>query len=154
MAYIRPIKLVNPFLEFTSKGTTPVTVNLTCYARGVHLVPEEDDASATFCDPLGFTWTLTVDLLQSLGAEGLDALLWSLGGPGTLIDVTFAYTDPGATAPTEDNPTWTVETRLAAWAIVDAGINEPTEINMEMTVIGEPVREPAPTVPVVEMASA
>lgn len=143
MAYIRPVKLVSPYLVFSNQEATPVEVNLTCYARGVHLVPEEDDASATFCDPLGFTWVLTVDLLQSLGAEGLDELLWSLGGPGTRITVEFAYTDPATPGTgTADNPIWTVETRLPAWSVVDAGINEPTEINLEMAVIGDPVRDP------------
>jgi hypothetical protein len=32
--------------------------------------------------------------------------------------------------------------------VVDAGINEPTEINLEMTVIGDVTRTPSPTVPV------
>ena len=143
MAYVRPIKLVNPFITFTNNETTPVTINLTCYARGVHLVPEADDASATFCDPLGFSWMLTVDLLQSLGAEGLEELLSSLGGPGTLITWEFAYTDDVASV---DNPHWTGEARLPAWSVVDAGINEPTEINLELTTIGDVVKAPASVV--------
>ena len=143
MAYVRPVKLTNPFITFTNQEVTPVTIELTCYARGVHLVPEEDDASATFCDPLGFAWVLTVDLLQSLGAEGLEELLSSLGGPGTLIDWEFAYTDAVASV---DNPHWAGEARLPAWAPVDAGINEPTEINMELAVIGDVEKTPAPVV--------
>lgn len=138
MAYKRPVRLVSPFITVSNRAEPVVTVDLTCYSRGVHLSPDEDDASATFCDPLGFTWVLTLDLLQSLGADGLHTLLTSLGGPGTLIDWEFAYTDAVASV---DNPHWTGEARLPAWAIVDAGINEPTEINLEFAVIGDPVED-------------
>lgn len=147
MAYIKPVKLTAPFITLSTTGTTPVTVDLTCYAKGVHLMGEENDALATFCDPLGYDWILTLDLLQSLGAEGLDALLWSLGGPGTIVDFEFAYRDDGVTPASEDNPHWTGQCRLTAWPVVDAGINEPTEVTLEMDVIGDVVRDPVPTVP-------
>lgn len=151
MAYKRPIRLTNPFITFTNTETVPVTVDLTCYARGVHLVGENDDAAATFCDPLGFMYVLTVDLLQSLGADGLHALLTSLGGPGTLIEWEFAFSSAVASA---DNPHWSGESRLPAWSIVDAGINEVTEINLEMDVIGDVLEEP-PVLPLTqEMATA
>ena len=142
----RPVRLVDPFITLTGAGTTPTPVVLKCFAKGIHLVPEEDDAAATFCDPLGYSWVLTIDLLQSVGAEGLDEALWSLGGPGTVVEFDFAYSDtPGPG--TVDNPHWTGTARLTAWAVVDSGINETTEINLEMTVIGDVVREPTPTVP-------
>lgn len=134
MAYKRPIRLTNPFITLTNTDTTPVTVDLTCYARGVHLVGENDDAAATFCDPLGFMYVLTIDLLQSLGTDGLHTLLTSLGGPGVLVDWEFAYTSDPASV---DNPHWSGTSRLPAWTIVDAGINEVTEINLEMDVIGD-----------------
>ena len=142
MAYKRPIRLTNPFITLTNdEPTTPVTVDLTCYARGVHLVGENDDAAATFCDPLGFMYVLTIDLLQSLGADGLHGLLTSLGGPGTLVTWEFAY-EPGTAS--ADNPHWTGQSRLPAWSIVDAGINEVTEINLEMDVIGDVAETPVP----------
>ena len=153
MATPRPVRLVNPTITLTNSETTPVTVELRCHARGIHLVPEEDDAAATFCDPLGYSWLLTVDLLQSLGAEGLDSALWSLGGPGTVVDFDFAYSDDGVTPASEDNPHWSGQARLVAWAPVDAGINEPTEINLEMTVIGDVTRDPVWTAPVGGTAS-
>jgi hypothetical protein len=146
MATPRPVRLVDPFIELTGAGTTPVPVVLKCHARGIHLVPEEDDAAATFCDPLGYSWVLTIDLLQSLGTEGLDEALWSLGGPGTVVDFDFAYLDEPSSV---DNPHWAGTCRLTAWAVVDSGINEPTEINLEMDVIGDVTRTPTPTVPVV-----
>jgi len=145
MAYIRPVRLVKPFITLTSTGTTPVTVDLTCFARGVHLMGEEDDALATFCDPLGLAWILTIDLLQSLGAEGLEEALSSLGAPGDVLGFEFAYTDDVASI---DNPHWSGEVLLVAWPVVDAGINEPTEINLEMDVIGEVTKEPASVPPV------
>ena len=37
-------------------------------------------------------------------------------------------------------PIGLAQRRLNAWAAVDAGINEATEINLEMTVIGDVVR--------------
>lgn len=134
MAYKRPVRLTNPFITLTSDDVTPVTVDLTCYAKGVHLTPEEDDAAATFCDPLGYMWVLTIDLLQSVGTDGLHTLLTSLGGPGTLIDFDVAFNGDPASV---DNPHWTGQTRLSAWAFMDAGINETTEINLEMDVIGD-----------------
>lgn len=144
-----PQKLTYPYITLASQGTTPVVVDLTCFARGIHIMGEEDDASATFCDPLGYTWMITVDLLQSLGADGLDEALWSLGGPGTIVDFEFAYNKEGTPQTgTVDNPLWTGTARLTAWPVVDAGINEPTEINLEMDVIGEIAREPAPVPPV------
>jgi len=153
MAYVKPVKLTNPFITLSTTGATPVTVDLTCYARGLHLMGEENDALATFCDPLGYDWLLTIDLLQSLGDEGLDTLLWSLGGPGTVVDFQFAYMkmEPGPQVGSADNPLWEGQVRLAAWPIVDAGINEPTEINLEMDVIGDITRTP---VQAVAMATA
>lgn len=134
MAYKRPVRLTNPFITLTTETGTPATIDLTCYARGVHLVPEEDDAAATFCDPLGYMWVLTIDLLQSVGTDGLHDLLMSLGGPGTLVTFDVAFTQDPASA---ENPHWTGETRLSAWPLIDAGLNEPTEINLEMDVIGD-----------------
>lgn len=148
MAAPRAVKLVDPVITLTGSGATASPVSLKCFARGIHLVPESDDAAATFCDPLGYSWLLTIDLVQSLGAEGLDAALWSLGGPGTVCDFDFAYVDDGTTPATEDNPHWTGQARLTAWSVVDSGINEPTEINLEMTVIGDVTRTPVPTPPV------
>lgn len=136
----RPVRLTNPFITLTNQEAVPVTVDFTCFASGIHLVPEEDDAAATFCDPMGFLWTLTLDLKMSLGTGSLEAAFNSLGGPGTVVEFDFAYNDDVAS---EDNPHWTGEVRLVAYAIVDAGINEPTEITYELEVIGEPVREPA-----------
>lgn len=140
MAYVKPVRLIKPFIELTNPDTIPVTVNLTCFARGLHLMGDEDDALATFCDPLGYAWALTVDLLQSLGAEGLEEALLSLGGPGTILDFDIAYAEGASSI---DNPHWTGQCRMTAVPIVDAGIDEPTEINLEMDVIGEIVREPA-----------
>ena len=152
MAAPKAAKLVDPFITLTGAGTTPTPVQLKCFARGIHLTPESDDAAATFCDPLGFSWLLTIDLVQSLGAEGLDEALWSLGGPGTMVDFDFAYSDDAAAPATVDNPHWTGRARLVAWAPVDAGINEPTEINLEMTVDGDVTRDPPPTAPVTAAA--
>lgn len=145
MAVVPPAKLTYPYLVLTNQETTPVSVDLTCFARGVHITPENDDAFATFCDQLGTVWSITIDLLQSLGATGLDEALWSLGGPGTKVDIEFAYVKEGATqVGSVDNPIWSGEALLSAWSVVDAGINEPTEINLEMEFIGPLTRDPDP----------
>jgi hypothetical protein len=109
-----------------------------CFSNGIHLTGEEDDALATFCDPQGFAYTLTLDLKMSLGTESLDEALQALGGPGTVVPFEFAYTADPASA---SNPHWTGECRLPAVPIVDAGINEPTSFSMEMPVIGDVVRD-------------
>jgi hypothetical protein len=142
MADARPIKLVDPYIvlgEDDAVAVPPTTAQvLTCFAKGVHLLGEEDDALATFCDPLGYSWKLSIDLLMSFGANSLDAALQSLGGSGTVVPFEFAYTpDPASIT----NPHWTGQVRLTAYPIVDAGINEPTEFTMEMDVIGDIIRD-------------
>jgi len=137
----KPIKLQDPWITLGVDGAgPPVTVqaDLTCFSSGVHLIPEEDDAAATFCDPLGFAWVLTIDLKMSLGPDSLDEALTSVGGPGAVVPFEFAYRNEAASA---TNPHWSGEVRLVAYAIVDAGINEVTEINLEMDVIGDIVRD-------------
>lgn len=147
MANPKPTRLTYPFITLTTQDAVPVTAELTCYCKGIHLAPEDDDASATFCDPTGYLWNLTLDLLQSVGTEGLDDLLWSLGGPGTLCDFDFAYVNDGAPTAVATNPHWTGVVRLSAWPVVDAGIDEVTEFEWELAVVGEWVRDPAPTTP-------
>lgn len=142
----RPIRLTDPFITLGVDDAGPpatVAADLKCFASGIHIVPEEDDAAATFCDPLGFQWVMTLDLKMSVGDDSLDEALASLGGPGTVVPFDFAYRDAPAAA---DNPHWTGEVRLVAYAIVDAGINEVTEINMEMDVIGDIERDDGTTV--------
>lgn len=156
MTTVRPIKLIDPWIRLgtNSPGPPPTTaVDLKCFAKGVHLMGEEDDALATFCDPLGYSWTLGVDLLMSVGPDSLDEALSSLGGPGTVVDFEFAYVDEPAS---ETNPHWAGKVRITAYPIVDAQVNEPTEFTMEMDVIGEITRTPAavaPTVATVEEAA-
>ena len=145
----RPIRLTAPFIVLgTDSAGPPVTVaqDLTCFASGIHLMGEEDDALATFCDPLGYAWTLSLDLKMSLGPDSLDEALQALGGPGTIVPFEFAYTGDPASA---TNPHWTGEVRLTAYPIVDAGINEPTEFTLEMDVIGDITRDDGTTLLVI-----
>lgn len=137
----KPIKLQDPWITLGVDGVGPpitVAADLTCFSSGVHLIPEADDAAATFCDPLGFAWVLTIDLKMSLGTGSLDEALTSVGGPGAVVPFEFAYRNAAAAA---DNPHWTGEVRLVAYAVVDAGIGEVTEINLEMDVIGDISRD-------------
>jgi hypothetical protein len=137
MPVASPIRLTDPWIKLGTGGTLQ---DMKCFAKGIHLVPESDDAAATFCDPFGFQWTLTIDLLMSVGPQSVDEALWALGGPGTVIPWEFAYQNTAASA---SNPHWTGNARLVAWTVVDAGINETTEINLELTVIGTITRNPA-----------
>lgn len=138
----RPIRLVDPYIMLggTSVGGAEPTggEDFQCFSNGIHLTGEPDDELATFCDPEGFAYTLTLDLKMSLGVDSLDEALTTLGGPGTVVPFVFAYTDAVASA---DNPHWWGEVRIPAIPIVDAGINEPTSFSMEMAVIGEVNRE-------------
>lgn len=139
---IRPVRLTNPWITLNG-------VDFTCMCAGVHLVPEEDDALATLCDPYGYAWLLTLDLKQSVGPGSCDEALWSLGGPGTIVNFEFAYDKAASSAA---NPHWTGQARLPAWAVVDAGINEPTDITLEMDVIANVTR--APTAPTAKSQAA
>lgn len=137
MAAPKPIRLTDPFITLgVDAAGPPVTVahSFQCFANGIHLTGEADDDLATFCDPEGFAYTLSLDLKMSLGAESLDEALEALGGPGTVVPFEFAYTGDPAAA---DNPHWTGEVRLPAIPIVDAGINEATSFTIDMAVIGE-----------------
>ena len=138
---VRPIRLTDPWIVLGVDSVGPpvtTAADLTCFSSGIHLMPEEDDAAATFCDPLGFVWKLTIDLKMSVGPDSLDEALTSIGGPGTVVPFEFAYRNAPAAA---DNPHWTGEVRLVAYAIVDSGINEVTEVNLEMDVIGDIARD-------------
>lgn len=133
----KPIRLTDPFITLGVDGVgPPVTTahSFQCFSNGIHLTGEADDDLATFCDPEGFAYTLSLDLKMSLGAESLDEAFTALGGPGTVVPFEFAYTSDVASA---DNPHWTGEVRLPAIPIVDAGINEATSFTIDMAVIGE-----------------
>lgn len=142
----KPIRLTDPFIVLGEDDAVavPPTVaqDMKCFSNGVHLTGEDDDDLATFCDPQGFSYTLTLDLKMSLGPDSLDAALQALGGPGTVVAFDFAYTDDPASA---SNPHWTGKCRLPAVPIVDAGINEPTSFSMEMPVIGDVIRDDGTT---------
>ena len=141
MPHPQPIKLVDPHLTL---GTTPGT-DVTCFAAGIHLLPEDNDDAATFCAPNGTDWTLGIDFKMSIGPESLDEALWELGGPGTVVDFDFAYTPEAASA---TNPHWSGRVRLVPWPVVDAEINGYTAWTMTMDLVGEPLRTPAvPVVP-------
>ena len=138
---VKPIRLTAPFIVLgTDSAGPPVTVayEFECFSNGIHLTGEPDDELATFCDPDGFAYTLSLDLKMSLGADSLDAAFEGLGGPGTVVPFEFAYTHDPASV---DNPHWTGEVRIPAIPIVDAGINEPTSITIDMDVIGEITRD-------------
>lgn len=145
----RPIRLVDPHIILGGSEGPPVVpgVDLTCFARGIHLTGEADDDLATFCDPEGFAYTLTIDFLMSLGPESLDEALQEIGGPGTVVPFEFAYTKDDASPA---NPHWSGRVRIPAIPIVDAGINEPTNFSLEMATIGEIMRDngtgPAPMI--------
>lgn len=137
----KPVRLVDPYIIL---GEDPLAVppvvgqDMKCFANGIHLTGESDDDLATFCDPEGFAYTLTLDLKMSLGAGSLDEALTALGGAGTVVPFEFAYTPDPASA---ENPHWSGKVRIPAIPIVDAGINEPTSFSLEMPVIGDVVRD-------------
>lgn len=142
MAAPKPIRLTDPYITLGEDDATAVpplvAYSFQCFSNGIHLTGDSDDALATFCDPQGFAYTLSLDLKMSLGAESLDEALQALGGPGTVVPFEFAYTaDPAAA----DNPHWSGKVRLPAIPIVDAGINEPTSFTIDMEVIGEITRD-------------
>lgn len=135
----RPVRLIDPYIILGGPAPgPPAPVNFQCFSNGIHLTGESDDDLATFCDPEGFAYTLTLDLKMSLGADSVDQALQTLGGTGTVVNFEFAYTDDPASI---DNPHWSGEVRIPAIPVVDAGINEPTSFSLEMPVIGDVVRD-------------
>jgi len=141
MATPKPVRLTDPYIILGEDSVgPPVTVAhaFVCFSNGIHLTGDADDDLATFCDPEGFAYTLSLDLKMSLGAESLDEALMALGGPGTVVPFEFAYTDDVASAA---NPHWSGKVRIPAWPIVDAGINEATSFTIDMPVIGDVIRD-------------
>jgi hypothetical protein len=136
----RPVRLTDPYILLGGSEGPPVvpSVDFQCFSNGIHLTGESDDDLATFCDPEGFAYTLSLDLKMSLGTGSLDEAFQTLGGPGTVIDFEFAYTGDPASL---DNPHWSGRVRIPALPIVDAGINEPTSFTIEMPVIGDVTRD-------------
>ena len=137
----KPIRLTDPFITLgTDSVGPPVTTaySFQCFSNGIHLTGDADDDLATFCDPQGFAYTLSLDLKMSLGADSLDEAIQGLGGPGTVVPFEFAYTPDPASV---DNPHWSGKVRLPAFPIVDAGINEATSFTVDMDVIGEITRD-------------
>jgi hypothetical protein len=141
MATPKPIRLTDPFITLGADDTGPpvtTAIQFVCFSNGIHLTGEADDDLATFCDPDGFAYTLSLDLKMSLGTGSLDEAFTKLGGPGTIVPFEFAYTTEPAAA---DNPHWSGRVRIPAIPIVDAGINEPTSFTIDMEVIGEITRD-------------
>lgn len=137
MAAPKPTRLTDPFITLGVDGVgPPVTTahSFQCFSNGIHLTGEADDDLATFCDPEGFAYTLTLDLKMSLGAESLDEAFEALGGPGTVVPFEFAYT---ADVASPENPHWSGTVRIPAIPIVDAGINEATSFSIDMALIGD-----------------
>lgn len=132
---VKPIRLIDPWIKL---GESATAVDFKCFSNGIHLTGENDDDLATFCDPQGFAYTLSLDLKMSLGVDSLDAAFETLGGPGTVVAFEFAYKDDVASV---DNPHWSGEVRLPAIPIVDAGINEPTSFTVDMEVIGDILKD-------------
>ena len=145
MATPKPVRLTDPFITLGEDNAGPpatVAVQFVCFSNGIHLTGDSDDALATFCDPQGFAYTLSLDLKMSLGPESLDEAFQTLGGPGTVVPFEFAYTTDVASAA---NPHWSGKVRLPAIPIVDAGINEPTSFTIDMEVIGDITRDDGTT---------
>jgi len=141
MATPKPVRLTDPYIILGEDSVgPPVTVahHFVCFSNGIHLTGDSDDDLATFCDPEGFAYTLSLDLKMSLGPESLDEALMALGGPGTVVPFEFAFTDDVASA---TNPHWSGKVRIPAWPIVDAGINEATSFTIDMPVIGDVIRD-------------
>jgi hypothetical protein len=142
MATPKPIRLTDPLIVLGKDdpiATPPTTAHaFVCFSNGIHLTGDADDDLATFCDPEGFAYTLSLDLKMSLGPESLDEALMALGGPGTVVDFEFSYVDDVASAV---NPHWSGRVRIPAWPIVDAGINEATSFTIDMPVIGDVLRD-------------
>lgn len=146
MAGPKPIRLTDPYITLGEDDPVAVppkvAIEFECFSNGIHLTGDSDDDLATFCDPQGFKYTLSLDLKMSLGAGSLDEAFQQLGGPGTVLPFEFAYTHDPASA---DNPHWSGDVRLPAIPIVDAGINEPTSFTIDMEVIGEITRDDGTT---------
>lgn len=127
-----PFKLVKPSLLI---GTSPNQIELNCAGRKVALVPTDDTASATWCDPDGSAYELRLDVLQSFGAEGL----WNQLHPLKNTDVAFEFLLKAGSAVSEANPKVTGTLRIPRVPFIEAGIKEfhaytiPFEIENEPT---------------------
>jgi hypothetical protein len=137
----KPIRLTDPLITLGTDSVGPpatTAYQFVCFSNGIHLTGDADDDLATFCDPEGFAYTLSLDLKMSLGTDSLDEAFQALGGPGTVVPFEFAYTTEDASP---ENPHWSGKVRIAAYPIVDAGINEATSFTIDMPLIGDVMRD-------------
>lgn len=136
MPAVTPYYMVRPFIEL---GPTVSGVELQCYANNVEITPEQDENTAkTFCGVYKsygpVTWTITLTVLQSFGADGL----WTLVQPMVGTVVPFVVT-PAEGAPSVDNPIMSGECLVKAFPFLSGAVNEPSEFDLELAVQGEPV---------------
>jgi len=132
--------MVDPLITIDPGG--PNELQLKCHGRNLSLVPEDNlEDVETFCapgleQPGTTTWTSSISLLQSFGADGAWNLLHAMRK--TRKTILIQPTDAAGT-PAVGNPTATFEAFLPSVPFVDAGIGEKTEFDFELTAIGEPV---------------
>lgn len=122
-------------------AATPV-IELQCAANHVALTPEQDSSDyPTYCGNFtsygAIKWTLTVTVLQSFGADGV----WTKLRPVVGTSQPFRLLPDGDAVPSVDNPAQTGTAIVKAFPFWDGGVNEPAEIDIELTVQGDLVED-------------
>lgn len=133
----------NPTPHFKTKpliliGTSAAPVyELQCAANSIEMTPEQDENDYdTFCGTYYTTgpekWTITATVLQSFGTDGV----WTNLRPlvGQLVDFEIRPDAPDARS--IDNPAQTGKAILKAFPFLTGGVNEPSEIDIELKVQG------------------
>lgn len=120
------------------------SVDMTCHARKITLIPEDEMSDvATFCNPGGVApgtthWTCTISALQSFGPEGANIGLWETLLALRKTKQTIVIKPAGATVGVPQ-----VMATFTAWIpsipFIDSEIGGTTTMDIELNVVGEPV---------------
>jgi hypothetical protein len=127
----KPLLIVGP-------SASPV-MELECAANHVLAEPDQDENSYdTFCGTYQTygpeKWKITATVLQSFGVDGVWTKLRPVVGTIQPFELRPDAPDPRSV----DNPAMTGTALVRAFKFLDAGPNEPSEIDIELTVQGTP----------------
>lgn len=127
----KPLLVIGP-------SATPV-MEIECAANNIEVVPDQDENEYdTFCGTYATygpeKWTITMTVLQSFGVDGVWTKLRPVVGTVQPFEIRPDAPDPRSI----DNPAMTGTATVKAFPFLSGGVNEPSEIDIELKVQGTP----------------
>jgi len=133
-----PFRLDSPSLLIGATATP--TTEMRCHGRRISITADQAyEDIETFCNPAGespgtVTRTITIEVFQSFGAEGL----WNTLAPleGDLIY--FSFSPDGTTTASTSNPIMEGQCWVPAISFIDAGVKKFSPMTIALPIYGIP----------------